>query len=427
MPCFAGLFLPLSGKLAAEDVFLYREGAHIPRQTLRHIAGTRGSAMSSIQATRMLTPGPTPIPDRVRLAMAAPLPHHRKDAFKTILAENQAMLKTLFCTASPVLPLACSGTGGMTAAAFNLFSPGEKVLVATAGYFGNRWVDIVKMRGLKAVVLSKNAGESFDPEEIRAMLDADPAIRGVFMQISETSTGVLHPVKEVAAITRERDVLLVADGISAVSISPVPMDEWGIDCLITGSQKGIMLPPGLAFIALSHRAWKKAEEVSPQCYYFDLVQERANCEKNQTHYTSPISLLVGLHEALTMLLEFGMDNVFKKQWALTQMARTGLSAMGMELFVKEEGRYTWGLTSILMPDSMPASPIVAKAFKDCGVILTAGQGNLKEKVIRLAHMGWVDWADLAAGLHALAWSLPEKPQGAYLEAALEAYHQALGE
>ena len=381
--------------------------------------------MSSIQATRMLTPGPTPIPDRVRLAMAAPLPHHRKDAFKQILAENQTMLKSLFCTDSPVLPLASSGTGAMTAAAFNLFRPGEKVLVATAGYFGNRWVDIVTMRGLEPVVLRKNAGESFDPEEIRAMLDAAPSIRGVFMQISETSTGVLHPVKEVAAITRERDVILVADGISAVSISPVPMDEWGIDCLVTGSQKGLMLPPGLAFIALSPRAWQRVESVEPQCYYFDLRAERVNCEKNQTHYTSPISLLVGLHEALTMLLEMGMDNIFKKQWALTQMARTGLSAMGMDLFVKEEGRYTWGLTSVLMPDDMPASPIVAKAFKEYGVILTAGQGELKEKVIRLAHMGWVDWADLAAGLHALAWSLPERPQGAYLEAALEAYHNAL--
>ncbi len=381
--------------------------------------------MSSIQATRMLTPGPTPIPDRVRLAMAAPLPHHRKDAFKQILAENQTMLKSLFCTDSPVLPLACSGTGAMTAAAFNLFRPGEKVLVATAGYFGNRWVDIVTMRGLEPVILRKNAGESFDPEEIRAMLDDDASIRGVFMQISETSTGVLHPVKEVAAITRERDVILVADGISAVSISPVAMDAWGIDCLVTGSQKGLMLPPGLAFIALSPRAWQRVESVEPQCYYFDLRTERVNCEKNQTHYTSPISLLVGLHEALTMLLEMGMDTIFKKQWALTQMARTGLSAMGMDLFVKEEGRYTWGLTSILMPDDMPASPIVAKAFKEYGVILTAGQGELKERVIRLAHMGWVDWADLAAGLHALAWSLPERPQGAYLEAALEAYHNAL--
>ncbi len=375
----------------------------------------------------MLTPGPTPIPDRVRLAMAAPLPHHRKDAFKQIMAENQIMLKKLFCTESPVIPLASSGTGAMTAAAFNLFRPGEKVLVATAGYFGNRWIDIVTMRGLTPVVIRRPAGQSLDPEEIRTVLDADPDIRGVFMQISETSTGVLHPVKEVAALTRGRDVLLVADGISAVSISPVCMDEWGIDCLVTGSQKGLMLPPGLAFIALSPRAWQRVGSVSPQCYYFDLLQERENCLKNQTHYTSPISLLVGLHEALTMLLEFGMDNVFKKQWALTQMARTGLSSMGLELFVKDEGRYTWGLTSICMPDDIPAGPVVAKAFRDCSVILTAGQGELKEKIIRLAHMGWVDWADIAAGLHALAWSLPVRPQAPYLETALDAYHRALGE
>lgn len=128
-----------------------------------------------------------------------------------------------------------------------------------------------------------------------------------------------------------------------------------------------------------------------------------------------------------MLLEFGMDNVFKKQWALTQMARTGLSSMGLELFVKDEGRYTWGLTSICMPDDIPAGPVVAKAFRDCSVILTAGQGELKEKIIRLAHMGWVDWADIAAGLHALAWSLPVRPQAPYLETALDAYHRALGE
>ena len=381
--------------------------------------------MLSIQATRMLTPGPTPIPDRVRLAMAAPLPHHRKDAFKQILAENQAMLQKLFCTATPVIPLASSGTGAMTAAAFNLFAPGEKVLVATAGYFGERWVDIVRMRGLDPVIIRKPAGESFEPAEISAALDADPAIRGVFVQISETSTGVLHPVREIAAVTRGRDVLLVADGISAVSISPVDMDGWGIDCLLTGSQKGLMLPPGMAFIALSPRAWEKAEKMDQQCYYFDLIQERANCAKNQTHYTSPISLIVGLHEALTMLFEFGLDNVFKKQWALTQLTRTGLAAMGLDLMVKREDRCTWGLTSVRMPDGMPAGPVVSRAYKEHGVILTAGQGALKDKVLRVAHMGWVDWADMAAGLHAIAMSLPQKPGGAYLEAALDAYHAAL--
>ena len=381
----------------------------------------------SFQATRMLTPGPTPIPDRVRLAMAAPLPHHRKDAFKNIMHENQDMLKKLFCTEGPVIPLACSGTGAMTASAFNLFEPGERVLVATAGHFGDRWIDIAKMRGLDIVERRWAAGEAIEPQTVREALDADPAIRGVFMQISETSTGVLHPVKDVAAITRERDVLLVADGISAVSLSPILMDEWGIDCLLTGSQKGLMLPPGMAFVALSPRAWARAEQVRPTCFYFDLIGERENCAKDQTHYTSPISLMVGLNEALKMLSEYGMENVFRKQYALMKMARAGVEAMGLELFVKEEKYNTWGLTSIRLPESMKASPIIAKAWKDCSVILTAGQGELKEKVIRLAHMGWVDWADIAAGLHALAYSLPEKPQGAYLEAALDAYHKALTE
>ena len=267
----------------------------------------------SFQATRMLTPGPTPIPDRVRLAMAAPIPHHRKDAFKQIMAENQVMLKKLFCTEGPVIPLACSGTGAMTASVFNLFAPGEKVLVATAGNFGDRWIDIVKMRGLDPVVLRWEAGQAIEPAAVRETLDADPAIRGVLMQISETSTGVLHPVRDVAAITRERDVLLVADGISAVSISPVSMDEWGIDCLLTGSQKGLMLPPGMAFAALSPRGWTRAEQVRPSCFYFDLIGERENCAKDQTHYTSPISLIVGLNEALKMLFEYGMEKAFKKQ------------------------------------------------------------------------------------------------------------------
>ncbi len=381
----------------------------------------------SFQATRMLTPGPTPIPDRVRLAMAAPLPHHRKDAFKAIMHENQDMLKKLFCTEGPVIPLACSGTGAMTASAFNLFEPGEKVLIATAGHFGDRWIDIAKMRGLDTVVLRWAAGEAIDPDAVREAIEADPAIRGVFMQISETSTGVLHPVKDVAAITRGREVLLVADGISAVSLSPILMDEWGIDCLLTGSQKGLMLPPGMAFVALSPRAWARAEQVRPSCFYFDLIGERENCAKDQTHYTSPISLMVGLNEALKMLFEYGMENVFKKQYALMKMARAGAEAMGLELFVKEEKYSTWGLTSICLPEGVKASPVIAKAWKDCSVILTAGQGELKERVIRLAHMGWVDWADIAAGLHALAYSLPEKPQGAYLEAALDAYHKALAE
>ena len=383
--------------------------------------------LDSIPNVLLLGAGPSCCSPATYHALSCPTLSHMDPYFIKIMDEIKSYLQQLMNTKNELtVPLSTSGSGGMEATFVNIVERGDKILVLENGSFSERMIDVAGRLGAEVTALRYPWGEPISVEEAAAQLKKEH-YKAVAMVYAETSTGVLHPVQEVAAVTRERNVLLVADGISAVSISPVRMDEWGIDCLITGSQKGLMLPPGLAFVALSPRAWKRAAEVRPQFYYFDLTAERASCEKNQTHYTSPISLLVGLHEALTMLQEMGMDNVFKKQWALTQMARTGIAAMGMELFVKEEGRYTWGLTSVRMPDDLPAGPVVAKAFKECGVILTAGQGNLKDKVLRLAHMGWIDWGDLAAGLHALAWSLPERPSGAYIEEALDAYHKALGE
>ena len=198
---------------------------------------------------RLLTPGPTPLPEEVRLALAQDMIHHRKGQFKEIMQRVQSHLRELFGTTQPVLPLSCSGSGAMTAAVYNLFAPGEKVLVAEAGKFGERWVEIARSRGLECTVLSAPWGQAVKAGDVAAALDADPDIRGVLIQMSETSTGVLHPVREVAAITRTRNVLCVVDGISGVSLSPCPMDQWGVDCLVTGSQKGLMLPPGLALLA----------------------------------------------------------------------------------------------------------------------------------------------------------------------------------
>jgi aspartate aminotransferase-like enzyme len=254
-------------------------------------------------------------------------------------------------------------------------------------------------------------------------MDRHPEISGVLVQVCETSTGVMHPVGEIAAVARKHGALLVADGISAVGVSPAPMDEWGLDCLLTGSQKGLMVPPGLALLALSAKAWRKAEKVAPSCYYFNLPAERAGCLKNQTPFTPPVSLILGLREALRMIFEIGLPLLYRKHRGLARMARAGVSALGLELFAPEH--FAWGLTSIRMPAHMPASPIVKKAAAECGVILTTGQEPMKDEIIRLAHMGWVDWADLAAGLHALAWSLPEKPASPYLEPALDVWHQAM--
>lgn len=381
--------------------------------------------MSEVQATRLLTPGPTPIPDRVRLAMAEPMIHHRKPAFKEALAECQTLLQQLFGTAQPVLPLSCSGTGAMTAAVHGLFEAGEKVLVVEAGKFGERWGQIAAVRGLETVTVSAPWGRAVTADRVAAALDADPAIKGVLTQISETSTGVMHPVEAMAAVTRTRDVLLVADGISAVGISPAPMDAWGLDCLLTGSQKGLMVPPGLALLALSERAWAKAERVKPSCFYFNLPQERDNCLKNQTLFTSPVSLILGLREGLRLLFEIGLPTVYRKQEGLTAMARTGVRALGLELFAPDN--FARGLTSIRMPEGVPASAVVARSARECGVIMTTGQAPMKDQIIRMGHMGWVDWADVAAGLHALARGLDRSPETPYLEPALDAWHAVMAE
>lgn len=376
---------------------------------------------------RLLTPGPTPLPERVRLVLARDMIHHRKSEFKAIMGRVQERLRVLFGTAGTVLPLSCSGTGAMTAAVYNLFAPGEKVLVVDAGKFGQRWTQIAASRGLETVILDVPWGHAVDPAAVATALKADPCIAGVLIQLSETSTGVLHPVREVAQITRESDALLLVDGISGVGLSPCPLDDWGLDCLLTGSQKGLMLPPGLALLALSERAWKKAESVTPGCFYFNVLKERAQLEKGQTLFTSPVGLIMGLDESLDMLLENGLEAVYAKQWALTMLTRAGARAMGLELFAPKD--FAWGITSVLLPQGLDGAQVLRLAMEKHGVCMAGGQDQLKGRIVRVGHMGWVDWADVAAGLHALERGLTEAGGfcGArdYLEQALAAYRAAL--
>ncbi|MDR3319974.1 MAG: alanine--glyoxylate aminotransferase family protein [Desulfovibrio sp.] len=375
----------------------------------------------------LLTPGPTPLPECVRLALARDMLHHRKSEFIAIMHRIQENLRLLFGTVGPVLPLSCSGTGAMTAAVYGLFQPGEKVLVAEAGKFGQRWRHIAAARGLGIVTLYAPWGEAVPAEAVNKKLDDDPSIAGVLMQLSETSTGVLHPAREVGAVCRERKALFVVDGISAVGLSPCPMDAWGIDCLLTGSQKGLMLPPGLALLALSPRAWKKAENTTPGCFYFNLVKERDNLVKGQTNFTSPVNLIVGLDESLAFLLKDGLEAVYRKQWALTMLARSGVSAMGLELFAKEN--FAWGVTSVLLPKGLNGAAVLRCAAEKFGVLMAGGQDHLKGRLVRIGHMGYVDWVDVTAGLYALNQSIKEVGGfcGArdYLEQALAAWSAAL--
>lgn len=383
---------------------------------------------------RLLTPGPTAIPDRVRLAMAMPMIHHRKPEFKAIMEETRGYLKKLFGTEQEVLPLASSGTGAMTAAITNLFSRGEKIIVAQAGKFGERWREIAKVQGLNIVEIAKPWGEAILADDVEEALKKNPDAKGVCIQICETSTGVMHPIYGIAKVTKKYDVLLVCDGISSVGISPAPMDEWGIDALLTGSQKGLMVPAGLSLLALSEKAWKKAESVAPSCFYFNLKAELKNVLKNQTNFSSPVSLIVGLREALTMIFEDeedggygGLDGLYQKHYALAQMTRAGIKAMGLEPFAKTH--YAWGLTSVAMPKGVTGSELVSVAAKETGVIIAAGQDPMKDELIRLAHMGYVDFGDMLAGLYAVAKSLPAKPKSfdnAYMSIAMQAYENAPG-
>lgn len=376
---------------------------------------------------RLLTPGPTPLPEEVRLALARDMLHHRKDDFRVIMANVQEKLRTLFGCASPVLPLACTGTGAMTAAVFSLFRPGERVLVVETGKFGQRWKEIAKNRGLDVVILQFPWGEPVASDTIRQALTFNPDIRGILIQACETSTSALLPVKETAQIAKDFDCLTIVDGISAVGISPCPMDEWEIDCLLTGSQKGLMLPPGLGLIALSENAWKKAEDIEPGCYYFNLPAEKRNILKNQTNFTTPVNLLIGLSASLDLLLKDGLESVYRKQWAITQLVRTGAFALGLPPLV--ENNFSWGVTALKIPAALNATACLDYMKKEFGVIMAGGQDHLKDHIIRFGHMGWVDWSDCIGGLCALYEALRHYSfsihNTSFTQTAMEAYMTAL--
>lgn len=377
---------------------------------------------------RLLTPGPTPLPEEVRLALAKDMIHHRKQDFVRIMEKIQPGLQYLFGTGQQVLPLSCSGTGAMHAAVTNLFAPGETVLVVEAGKFGERWREIAQAHGLEVRSLVLDSGLAVDGASLRSELDAHPEIRGVLVQASETSTGVLHPIRELGLVTQGRDVLLVVDGISAVGISPCPMDAWGVDCLLTGSQKGLMLPPGLALLGLSLRAWDKVETVRPTNFYFNLLAERDKGRQHQTLFTSPVNLLQGLAVSLDLFREQTLEQVYRKQWALTSMARSGVVSLGLEPLARTH--FTWGLTSIKLPEGVDGGLVLKKAA-EYGVVMAGGQGELKKKFVRLGHMGHVDWSDVLAGLHALRQGLQAaggySAARTYLEDAMQAYESALSE
>ena len=372
----------------------------------------------------LMTPGPTPVSPETQLAMAQPIIHHRAPAFMEILAKVREDLKYLFQTQQEVLMFAATGTGAMEGAVANTLSPGDTALVAEGGKFGERWADLCKVYGVNVDLLKIEWGYAADPQEIARRLDANPAIKAVLVQANETSTGVQHPVKELAEITKSRPgTILVVDAISALGGYPLPMDEWGMDIVVAGSQKAMMLPPGMAFAALSAKAWEFVKNSKCPKYYFDFAKQLKSQQKDQTAYTSAVTLTLGLQHVLGWIRERGLENIFAHNKKLATATKAAVKAMGMELFSKQNPSDV--LTAVQAPAGIDGQKVVAK-MREKGIWIAGGQAQAKGKIFRIAHMGFIDEQDLLGTLGALEIVLNDLGYKVELGVGLKAAQEILG-
>lgn len=347
----------------------------------------------------LLSPGPTPIPNEVQLAMARTMIHHRTPEFAVVLEEARQGLKTLFGAKNDVIILASSGTGAMEAAVANLFSPEDKVIVVNGGKFGERWLRICRAFGLDVVEVAVEWGKAVEVSAVEKALEAHPDTKGVLVQASETSTTTLHPVREIAELTRDRGPLLLVDGVTAVGVLSVPMDDWGIDALVTGSQKAMMLPPGLAFIGLSDRAWQRTREPASPRFYFDLESERKGQAKGSTAYTPAVSLVFGLCAALKLMRDEGLERVYARHDRMARATRAAVTTMGLKLLSPDNP--SPAATGLYVPEGTDGDALLDYLRARMGVTLAEGQDHLQGKVIRIAHVGHMGAFDVIVAVSAL--------------------------
>lgn len=353
----------------------------------------------------LLAPGPTPVPHEALLAMAAPVLHHRTTQFRTIFRRVQKASRELFGTSQPVLPLASSGTGAMEAAITNTLSPGDRALVVSGGKFGERWAEICRTFGVEPVEIPVEWGKAVEVARVAEALERHPDAKAVLVQHSETSTTALHPVEAIAELTREReDVLLVVDGITSVGVFECPMDALGIDVLVTGSQKALMLPPGMALVALGEKAWAATEKARLPRYYFDLRKQRDDVADDSTAYTAPVTHLVGLGAVYDLIDSLGgWPEVYRRHRILAEATRRGVLAMGLRLLAPEAP--SPAATGVWVPEGIDGGRLIAYLRDTLGVTFAGGQGKLSGKIVRMAHIGYADTFDVVVGLSALEMAL----------------------
>jgi len=353
--------------------------------------------------TRLFTPGPVMVPERALLKMAEPIFHHRTPQYETLFSEVNAKLKKLFLTEGDVIVLASSGTGAMETAVVNILSRDDRAVAVRGGKFGERWYEICVAYGIDVIPIDVEWGRAVRPEQIKKALDENPGVKAVFTTQSETSTGVFTDLKVIGEVMRGYDAALVTDAVSGLGVHELRSDEWGLNMVVSGSQKTIMLPPGLGFISVSPNTWGIIERSDLPKYYWDLKKYKKLLARNQNPFTPPVSLIVGLNETLDMILEEGLENMWARHALVAKAMKAGVYALGLELFPKDPSNV---LTAIKLPEGLDGGVLV-KALKKNGIFPAGGQESLKGKIIRISHIGYMDNYDILSALSGLELSLKE--------------------
>lgn len=382
-----------------------------------------------LKKTRLFTPGPTPLHPMVQEALARPILHHRTHEFRRAFREAADDLKRFLKTSQDVLLLSCSGTGAMEAALVNVLSPGEPMLALVAGNFGERWAALGRAHGMNVRILDAPWGEAVTPARVAEALDRGGA-RAVFVQLSESSTGAAHDVEALARITRQRDALLVVDAISGAGAMRLETEAWGVDVVVVGSQKALALPPGLSFVALSERAWLRVEGSTAPRFYFDLRRERKAQAEGEAAFTPAIAHIVALEAALDAVQAMGgVDALVANAGTLAAMTRAAAAALGLALVAPRD--HGDALTALYPPDGIESHALVHGLKAEFGATVAGGQGRLKGRILRIAHLGYYDAMDLLGLLAALELTLRRLGHpfaaGAGIAAAQAAYLGRVGE
>jgi aspartate aminotransferase-like enzyme len=352
----------------------------------------------------LLTPGPTPLPPQVREALGRPIIHHRTSAYRALFKRALQGMQTAMQTKQPVYCLTSSGTGAMEAAVANLLSPGDEAIVILGGKFAERWQHLCKAYGITAVTVPVAYGDAVSIPGVAEALKAHPKAKAVFSTLCETSTGVVNDIEALAALTRGSAAVLVVDAISGLLADPCRTDAWGVDVVVTGSQKGLMLPPGLAFLSLSQKAAALLAQAKTPRFYTDLRLYQKSLADDDTPFTSAVSTVVALDEALKLILQRGVDGMIERCALMAKATRAGAQALGLQLFSKRPSN---GVTAVQVPSGIDGKQLVKLMYDRSKVMVAGGQGEMAGKIFRFAHMGYISPEDVLAGLAALEQALKE--------------------